>query len=483
MDKVAVILDENAVTYSELLARVIQTEKYLISEGVETGTAFFACCENSVEYIAFYFAAAKLGAVVIPAAPSLTSDEMQAIIEESGALLLVTDGYLLQKIHGLLPDGGRLINLDLVDMTGEPADMHVTAKSSAEMPDRDFVIHYTSGTTGRPKGAIQTQLNHFSRIVNLSTTIDYNSDDITLCILSLMHAYGSDVITWPAIMTGQTVHLVRVCDAEEFEVTEYIANKNITVFGALPWHYKMYVESQDVPEANLSHMKLAMVGATQLTRGLPEAFHKKFNKVLNNSYGLTETGCICTNLLDDLNTVYLIGRPLVGIDMKLKEVAAKGGDNVGELLVASEGFARAYTENSTKEMWNGDWLETGDLVKLENGQISVLSRIEETFLVGDELIYAFDLEDQSSLFSYVKESAVVNVDGSCHLFLVPRSTAHGVTATQVQKDLETLSSSYKGIAGVHMVPAMPKSVTGKISKAKLANKVREGELSQTAVLH
>ena len=124
-------------------------------------------------------------------------------------------------------------------------------------------------------------------------------------------------------------------------------------------------------------------------------------------------------------------------------------------------------------MWIDGWIETGDLVRLEDGGLAVLSRIEETFVVSGEIIYAFDLEDQCVSFSYIQDAAAVNIEGECHLFITSNLSDSGAATERIRSDLENISSRFKGIAEIHSVTQMPKTINGKITKDKLAAMLRK----------
>lgn len=469
--KIAVAEASRSITYRALDTMIRRVAHNLSAIGARQGTRIIVCFSNNIEYVALYFAVAKLGAVIIPLTTTLTDDEIRTFCRAAGAdFLLVEDKYVEKfRFPPSASVQGRLITettpgIRLSDIYKEGV---LDESPAASLGDCDFLIQYTSGTTGLPKGIIQKQTNHVHRMLGWSETAELTSSDKTLCILSVTHAYGADVISWPALTTGQTLHLLDIDDKDPVRIAQLIDSEKITVFGHLPWFYQELVDTPGIDRFNLSSLKVAMIGAVPLPRQVASKFFELFGVQVNNSYGLTETGCICSNLFKTGNEdVLSVGRIIKGVEYKLRDCDL-GVEGAGELVVRSKAFADRYSKESGVEMYRDGWFYTGDLVRQDKeGCIHPLARVSEVIPTPEGTILPFTVEESLMGLKGVAEVAVVPLDGSGGIFIVPSNKS--ISEGSVRQHIEKVAAKFRHIKHVKFMDAFPKSVTGKISKAKLA---------------
>jgi fatty-acyl-CoA synthase len=470
--KIAVAEKSRSITYGELDAMIGRVAQNLSNIGAKEGTRIIVCFSNNIEYVALYFAVARLGAVIIPLTTTLTDDEIQTFCRAAKSDFILVEDKYVQKFT-FPPSAevrGRLITettpgINLGDIYKDPGKKFVG--TSADLSQHDFLVQYTSGTTGLPKGIIQKQTNHVHRMLGWAETAELTANDKTLCILSVTHAYGADVISWPALTTGQTLHLLEIDDKDPTRIAQLIDSEGITVFGHLPWFYQELVDTPGIGRFDLSTLKVAMIGAVPLPRQVAVKFFELFKVQVNNSYGLTETGCICSNLFKTgKEDVLSVGRIIKGVEYKIRDCDL-GVENAGELVVRSKAFADRYSAESGVEMYRDGWFHTGDLVREGDDHcIHPLARLSEVIFTPEGTILPFAVEESLMGLKAVAEVAVVPLDGSGGIFIVPANDS--LSEAEVRRHLDKVAPKFKHIKHVKFMPGFPKSVTGKISKAKLA---------------
>jgi acyl-CoA synthetase (AMP-forming)/AMP-acid ligase II len=472
--KIAVVNEGRTITYGELDALIQRCAKNLTALGMGPGTLVAACIDNNIEYLALYYAIARIGARIAPLSVTLSTDDIVRYCQECRP-----DYYLTQQSYfASYQEVARRVGAGTVISETTPYtleqlfgsdDNHHVALPEREWADQEFVIQYTSGTTGQPKGIVQTQEGHTHRMLTWARTGELSAADRTLCILALTHAYGADIITFPALSTGQTLHLMDIRKVSPARVLRTIEAERITVFGALPWFYKEMNELPEDVHADLSSLKIAMCGATPLTRDIALGFHRRYGKRINNSYGLTETCLITSNLFRTSDDQLTIGPVIDGVEAEVRDCGV-GIPNAGELVVRSKAFASRYFSAAAGPLWRDGWLHTGDLVRRDaGGNFYVLARVSEVIEVESGKLLPFEVEEIIEQLPQVKDVAVVPVDDGSGVkkaaaFIVRRGP---LTEEEVRAHLGSWLPEHKRPTYIQFRSDFPKSVTGKISKAKL----------------
>ncbi|MEZ4364000.1 MAG: class I adenylate-forming enzyme family protein [Kofleriaceae bacterium] len=472
--KIAVVNEGRTITYGELDALIQRCARNLLAQGIGQGTLVAACFDNNIEYLALYYALARVGACVAPLSVTLSTDDLVRYCTEcEPKYYLVQERYLAsyQEVARRVGSGTVISESTpyTLNQLFDSDDHRHLALPDQPWVDQEFVIQYTSGTTGEPKGIVQTQEGHAHRMQTWAKTGELSANDRTLCMLALTHAYGADIITFPALSTGQTLYLTDIKDVTPAKVLGLIEAERITIFGSLPWFYREMIEAPAELTANVSSLRIAMCGATPLTQEIAHGFRKRFGKRINNSYGLTETCLITSNLFRTTDDPMTIGPVIDGVEAELRDCGV-GIPDAGELVVRSKAFASRYFSKAAGPLWRDGWLYTGDLVRRDaGGNIYVLARVSEVIEVEGGKLLPFEVEEAIEKLPQVKDVAVVPVeDGSgrkkAGAFIVPRAE---LSEEDVKRHLEAHLPPHKLPAYIQFRSSFPKSVTGKISKAKL----------------
>ncbi len=472
--KIAIVNEGRTITYGELDALIERTAKNLTALGMGPSTLVAACFDNNIEYLALYYAIARIGARIAPLSVTLSSDDITRYCRECRPdYYIVQQGYFetYQEVARRVETGVIISEStphSLAWLFGDDGNHHVSLPTEA-WKEQEFVIHYTSGTTGEPKGIIQSQEGHACRMQTWASTAGLTNEDRTLCMLALTHAYGADIITFPALSTGGTLYLLDIRRAPPERVLRTIEAEKITVFGSLPWFYK---EMNELPEdfrADVSSLRIAMCGATPLTEDIARGFSERYGKRINNSYGLTETCLLTSNLFRTGDDVMSIGPAIDGVEAEVRDCGI-GIPGTGELVVRSKAFAVRYFSSSVPSLWRDGWIHTGDLVRRdEGGNFYALARVSEVIDVESGKLLPFEVEEAVDQLAQVKEVAVVPVDDGSGVkkagaFIVPRAP---LTEEEVREHLRGKLPDYKIPAYIRFRDSFPKSVTGKVLKAKL----------------
>ncbi|GAB4561095.1 MAG: long-chain fatty acid--CoA ligase [Haliangiales bacterium] len=473
--KIAVINEGRTITYGEMDHYITRVAQNLSVIGVSKDTLLTACFDNNIEYLVLYYAVARLGATIAPLTKTLTVEDVERYCAECKPdFYFVESSYVetYQTVQARIGTGTVISeatsphNFDDVFRAENP-DVSLPTET---WQDQDFVIQYTSGTTGAPKGIVQTQESHTHRMLTWAKTGNLTADDKTLCMLSLTHAYGADIITFPALSMGQTLCLLSLDNATPETVLSTIEKEKITIFGSLPWFYKEMVELPGEATYDLSSLRIAMCGATPLSQEIAQGFLKRFGVRINNSYGLTETCLITSNLFRTTEDLLSIGPLIEGVEAKLEDCGV-GIEGAGELCVRSAAFADRYYSPKAGPLWHEDkYIHTGDLVRMdENRNVYILARVAEVIAVGDKKVLPFEVEATIEQLPEIKDVAVIPVEDGAGAtkvgaFVVLRDE---LSTDAIRTHLENNLDSYKVPTYIQIEDEFPKSVTGKISKAKL----------------
>lgn len=477
--KVAVVCNGSQTTYGEMAISIDQAAHNLLAMGVTQGEVFGVCFDSSVEYLVLYYALARLGARVVPFTTSMAPHEIEAFCRECEPdYFVVHSAYedkfstIVEKLGKgcLISEGSTPHNLQSIFQEG--ANPSATLPN-AEWADQDFVVHYNTPNSPEPgqrfKGAVQTHATHANRMLNWAQAAAITSDDRTLCMHPLMHAFGSEMFALPALSTGQTLYLMTAQEVTPANVAKAIQEGRITLFGALPWFYHELTELPAETRADLSTLRIAMCAATPLQANVAERFFALYGKRVSNSYGLTETSLIASNLdgegMEDMLTV---GREISNVEAKLRDCGIDM-PGVGELLVRSNGFATRYFSEDVPALWQDGWIYTGDLARRSNtGSFYILGRVSQVIRTAKGSFLPWEVEEAIACHPGVKEVAVVPAVGEAGVqlaaFIV---TYEQVTEKDLRQYLAQTLGEHKAPPVIQFRDALPKSATGKISRAKL----------------
>ncbi len=495
-DKAAVI-DETTgrrVTYRELDERADRAANLLRDRfGVGFGDRVAVLGQNRLEQVELFFACAKLGAVLVPLNWRLAPDEVAWILRDAAPAVLLWGADLADGVAALRD--GRWSGPYLpFDGDGPDGYAALTAAASAApvrtagiVEATPLLLLYTSGTTGRPKGALLTHGTITWNAVNTATGWDLHHDDVTLTHAPLFHTGGWNVLTLPLLHRGATVVLARKFDAAAALRT--IAQHKVTVFFAVPTMFQMMLDAPGFADTDLSSVRFFISGGAPCPVPLIWEFQRR-GVVFKQGYGLTEVGpnCFVLHERDAVRKAGAVGFPVLHLETRL--VDSQGREvprgEVGELQLRGPTVCAGYWNNpeaTAKALSTDGWFATGDLFRQdEEGYHFVVGRLKELYISGGENVYPAEVERVLYALPGVKEAAVVGVPDPKwgevgHAFLAFDPAATALTPEQVVEHCRKALARYKVPKYVTLLGELPKGSSGKIHKQELQQGVAAGRFA------
>ncbi|GAB4526978.1 MAG: long-chain fatty acid--CoA ligase [Anaerolineales bacterium] len=411
------------LTYADWNVQVNRTAHFLADLGLARGERLAVLAYNSVAYLDVWFALNKLGAVLQNLNWRLTAAELHALIVDAAPRVLLYDPELAETLTPLrempLPEGMRFVSL------GEPlspGDVPFTlrerypSQAPAAPPvgwDDPWVICYTGGTTGLPKGAVLSYQSMLANAVNTIVSWGLSPDDRAILNAPLFHTGGLNVFTLPLVYLGGASIVCRAFDvAQTFDL---LTGGEATVFFGVPTMFIMMQNHPRWAQADFSHLKFVISGGAPCPQPVFERFWAK-GVEFKTGYGLTEAGP---------NTFWLpaeqvkskpgaVGYPLMHVELRIAKEDSRDAapGEVGELLIRGPHLFSGYWNNpqATAEALRGGWLHTGDLAMRDaDGCYTIMGRSKDMLISGGENVYPAEIESVLHGHPAVAETAVVGV--------------------------------------------------------------------------
>jgi len=488
-DKLALVCGEQRINYAELNRRVNCIANSLLTMGLRKGDRVAVLLHNCPEYIELYFACAKSGGIFVPINNLLKQKELTQIFEYIQPRFLIFDEDFSEILGSSAPEV-RSIEFPIAlrgQSTGFRKYEDLVAGGQATEPnvlisDDDVgSIFLTSGTTGRPKGAMRTHRHDLINLMSSALEIGVRHDDRALLLFPLYHITFADNLRH--ILMGNTVVIRREGSFDPEEVLEILSKEGITACQFVPTMLNALLQADNPEKYDLSRFRLLLYAASPMPVELLKKAIKRFKCQFFQLYGQTETGPFTTVLRPEdhvlegseaqIARLASAGRPAV--DYELRIVDERGNDvaagEVGEIAVRSEAMTIGYwglPEETAKTIRNG-WLYTGDFGRFDDEKyVYIVDRKNDMIISGGKNIYPREIEEVLYSHEAVLEAAVIGVPDdywgeSVKAFVVLKD---GMKTTE--KEIINLCkdniASYKKPRSVEFVPQLPKSPTGKILK-------------------
>jgi long-chain acyl-CoA synthetase len=446
---------------------------------------------NIPQFLFVYFGVLKAGLTVVPLNPLLKAPEVEHHLEDSEARLLVTFETFATEAHkGALAAGD--VPTYVVNLPGSDArpagtrdfDELYRGQDTGDIEpcssDDVAVLLYTSGTTGRPKGA---QLTHFQLFMNCTVSgelFGFEDDDVSIAVLPLFHVFGLSSVLNVAVRYGGT--LVLVPRFEVGPVLDAIEEHRITVFSGVPTMYGALLLA-DTTGRDLSGLRRCVSGGASMPGEVIRGFERKFpGTVILEGYGLSETASTATfNVNAEQRKVGSIGRPVWGVEARVVDpdgnALPPGREHIGEIVLRGHNVMKGYhgKPEATAEAMYGGWFHTGDLAYAdEDGYLFIVDRSKDLIIRGGFNVYPREVEEVLYGHPAVAEAAVVGraderlgEEVTAVVSLRPGAT---VTAAELMAYCQQRIAAYKYPRGFRFVDELPKGPSGKILKKELRNR-------------
>ena len=471
-------------TYSDLNRRADRAARMLASQyNVGAGDRVAVIGQNRVEQVDLFFAVAKLGAVLVPVNWRLSAEEAAYILSDSAPAVLFYGSDMDATADALAAGlwNGPLLSLDNAD--GLPKRLAQAdddpVQTGGLTDDTPLMLLYTSGTTGRPKGAVLTHGSITWNAINTATGWDLHHDDVTLTHTPFFHTGGWNVLTLPLLHRGATVVLAGKFDPAQ--TLRAMADHGVTVLFAVPTMFQMILDHPDLARTDLSSVRFFISGGAPCPIPLMEAF-AGHGVVFKQGYGLTEVGpnCFVLHERDAIAKAGAVGFPVLHLDTRLVDSAGQEvpRGEVGELQLRGPTVCAGYWNNpeaTRSALFEDGWFATGDLFRQDaDGYHYVVGRLKEMFISGGENVYPAEIERVLYEVEAVVEAAVVGVPdekwgeiGHAYVALAPDAATAPPTVAELLAFCRQRLARYKVPKVLTILGSLPKGSSGKILKQSL----------------
>ena len=471
----ALRVDDLTISWAEFDDLSARVAGYLASQGVQAGDRVALSLPNVPNFALVTYGVLRLGAVLVPMNPLFMGREVDYYFKDSGAKMVF-------GMPGEVSKTAEAVGIPFVDASSAEAMAEVLA--SEPRPDVEpregndtAVVLYTSGTTGRPKGA---ELTHSNMQTNQQTVretlIEATESDVIMGCLPLFHVFGLTCALHVAVASGALLTMVPRFDPAK--VLQVIERDKVTIFEGVPTMYQAMLNAAETQDADLSSLRTCISGGSALPVEVLHKFEARFNASILEGYGLSETSPVaCFNRPDHPRKPGTIGLPVRGVEMRIVDVDGNElpRGEVGEVVIRGENIMKGYwnkPDATAEAIREGGWFYSGDLGRQEeDGYFSIVDRSKDMIIRGGYNVYPREVEEALYEHPDVLECAVVGVPHEHYgeevaAYVVTRPGSP-LTADDVRSFAKERVAAYKYPRVVTFLESLPKGATGKILKREL----------------
>jgi long-chain acyl-CoA synthetase len=488
-DKAVARYGGDELTYAELDVLSGRLAAALEGAGIRPGDPVALQLPNIPQFLIAYFGILKAGGVVVPLNVLLKQQEVAYQLADSGARMLIT----WQGVLGEAAKGAAAAGVGPVYAVGHPGNDPAATpfeellaetgngyQLARREPADTAVIVYTSGTTGRPKGAELTHLQLYMNADIPGRLFDVQPDDVVITALPLFHVFGLSSILNVCVRFGCTMSLIPRFDADA--ALTAIQRDHATIFEGVPTMFVSLLSCPDLDKYDVSSLRVAISGGASIPAPVLDAFEERFGVVILEGYGLTETASTTTfNRSVTDRRIYSVGKPIWGTQTQVWDEAGnslpRGKDFVGEVVTRGMHVMKGYLNNpdATAAVFTDDWFHTGDLGYIdEDGYLFIVSRKKELIIRGGYNVYPSEIEDVLHSHPAVAEAAVIGIPddrlGEEVMAVVTLRADWSVIEAELISYCRERLAAYKYPRVIEFRGELPKNTLGKVLKSELARR-------------
>jgi len=473
-------------TYKQLNERANRLASFCHNKlGIQKGDRVSILAQNSVVYLDLFYGLAKIGAILAPLNWRLVARELAYIVNNCGSKVLLCGPEFVDTLDAMRPeiDAPHFVSLEGAQIAGAWDYEQELAQASAAEPVRPALddddahcILYTSGTTGRPKGAIIPHRQVIWNCINTAISWGLTEKDVSPVFTPMFHAGGLFAFLTPLFYLGGRIVLTRGFDAESS--LQIILDERCTVILGVPTLFQMWLDSPAFAEASFDHVHFFISGGAPCPPSLINAWRAAKGVVFRQGYGLTEVGPNCFSMTDEESAVKTgsVGKPVFHSQMRL--VDEQGNDlpagETGELTIKGPHVCAGYWQNpeATAGSLRDGWFYTGDMARQdEDGFFYIAGRFKDMIISGGENIYAAEVEAALVEHPAVAEAALIGQAdekwGEVGLMITVLEKGQSAGADELRAFCRERLARFKVPKEFVFVEALPYSPYGKVMKQEL----------------
>jgi len=469
------------VTYGELDRLSAQMAHALVDAGAKPGDRVAVQTDKHWTVLPLYLASLRAGLVYLPLNTGYQRAELEHFFGDADPRVVVCAGERL----GIVAAAARDATVLTLDATGgelldRAEDKPTTFAAVPRAADDLAAIVYTSGTTGRSKGAMLTHRNLASNALALVSTWSFTRGDVLLHALPIYHVHGLFVSIHCALLSGS-----RMLWLPKFDAREVIALlPKATVMMGVPTFYTRLLAEPSFGRAQCDEVRLFVSGSAPLLPETFDDFERRTGQRILERYGMTETGMITSNPLDGPRLGGTVGPPLPGVSVRIVDERDASCDTgtIGSIQVKGPNVLKGYWNlpDKTREEFTADgWFRTGDMGEwTPERYVKIVGRAKDLIITGGLNVYPKEIEERIDALDGVVESAVIGVPhpdfGEAVTAVVVTKPGHALTESAIIGALKAEIASFKVPKRVFFVDDLPRNAMGKVVKAELRAKLQGG---------
>jgi malonyl-CoA/methylmalonyl-CoA synthetase len=468
-------IDGQQISYGDLMARAGRMANVLVNGGVKPGDRVAAQTEKSVPGLVLYLAAVRAGAVYLPLNTAYTLNELEYFITDAEPSLVVCDPAKAEGIGGIAAKVGAKVLTLGADGKGSLADAAAKASAAfttvARADDDLAAILYTSGTTGRSKGAMLTHDNLASNSLSLVGYWRFTDKDILIHALPIYHTHGLFVASNVTLFARASMIFLPKFDPDL--IIQLMARS--TVLMGVPTFYTRLLQSPALTKESTKHMRLFVSGSAPLLADTHREWAARTGHAVLERYGMTETNMNTSNPYDGDRVPGAVGHALPGVTVRVTDPETGkelGRETIGVIEVKGPNVFKGYwrmPEKTKAEFRNDGFFITGDLGKIDGaGYVHILGRGKDLVISGGFNVYPKEIESEIDAMPGVIESAVIGLphadfgEGVTAVVVCDKGAA--IDETSVLKALDGRLAKFKMPKRVIVVDELPRNAMGKVQK-------------------
>jgi malonyl-CoA/methylmalonyl-CoA synthetase len=467
------LADGGTITYSDFLGLAARYAHLLTEHGLRPRDRLAVQTAKSPETLALYAACVQTGIVFLPLNTAYTPAEMDYFVSDSGCALVVGDPAA-DQLPGIARHYGAKYLTLAADGTGTLADISAGPRTYPTNPRAEIdlaALLYTSGTTGRSKGAMLTQRNLLSNALTLAELWRFTSDDVLLHALPVFHTHGLFVATNVTLAAGGSMIFMPKFDVDA--VVDHLPRA--TSMMGVPTFYTRLLADERFDADRCRNIRLLISGSAPMLEDTHRRVEARTGHRVLERYGMTETGMICSNPCDGDRRIGTVGPPLPGVSVR---IVAEGTEvppgETGVLHVKGPNVFQGYwgRPRKTREELSPDgWFRTGDLALMdEHGYVTIVGREKDLIISGGYNVYPREIEQLLDEMPGVLESCVIgaphpDLGETVIALLVPDDEGPDIVA--IEAALKDRLAGYKRPRIIETVSELPRNTMGKVQKAEL----------------